>query len=69
MTEQGTFISNKYKNSLDKFAMIVEKAEEVEKLKKSNKEYIKYIHCNGCFRKCALSNANCGRGKNLKDKF
>lgn len=67
MTEEGTFISNKYKN--DKFSMVVEKEEEVEKIKKLNKDYLKKIHCNGCFRKCALSNANCGRGKNLAKKF
>ena len=49
--------------------MVVEKEEEVEKIKKLNKDYLKKIHCNGCFRKCALSNANCGRGKNLAKKF
>ena len=65
--EQGTFFSNKYANN--KYEMIVENKNDVEKLKKEKENYLMYIHCNGCFKKCSLSNPNCGRGKNLKGKF
>lgn len=65
--EQGTFISNKYKN--DKYSMIVETKEDVKKLKYEKENYLMFVHCNGCFKKCSLSNANCGRGKNLNEKF
>ncbi len=69
MDLQGTFISNKYKELNNKFSLIIETAEDVEKIKKENTNYLKYIHCNGCFRKCPLSNAYCGKGKNTKIKF
>lgn len=70
MDLQGTFISNKYKElNDDKFSLIVENAEEVKKLKNEKTNYLMYLHCNGCFRKCPLSNAYCGKGKNTKIKF
>ncbi len=69
MIQEGTYISNKYRDEFDKFSKIVEKEYEVKKIKKQKEDYLKYIHCNGCIRKCSLSNANCGRGKNLIDKF
>ncbi len=66
---EGTFISNKYKDLEDKYSFIVENKEEVDKLKKEKTNFLMYIHCNGCYRKCVLSNAYCGRGKNTKIKF
>ena len=69
MEEQGTFISSKYKKLNDKFSLIVETEEEFNKLKLKKNNYFMYIHCNGCFRKCPLSNAYCRRGKNTKIKF
>lgn len=69
MEEQGTFISNKYKDLNNKFSLIVETEEEFNKLKLEKSNYFMYIHCSGCFRKCPLSNAYCGRGKNTKIKF
>lgn len=67
--EEVHYISNKYKNSNDIYSKIVETKEKVEELKKDKENYLSYIHCNGCFRKCSLSNANCGRGENLKKQF
>ena len=66
---EGTLISNKYKSEYDIYDKIIETKEEVEKIKKEKSNYYVYIHCNGCFKKCYLSNANCGRGKNLVEKF
>ena len=66
---EGTLISNKYKSEYDIYDKIKKKKEEVEKIKKEKSNYYVYIHCNGCFKKCSLSNANCGRGKNLVEKF
>ena len=68
--EEGHLISNKYRqNNIDIYSKIVETKEEIETIKSSNKNFLSYIHCNGCFRKCHLSNAYCGRGKNLKNQF
>ena len=68
--EEVHYISSKYKdNNSDIYSKIVETKEEIENLKKNRKNYLSYIHCNGCFRKCPLSNSNCGRGQNLKIKF
>ncbi len=69
MELEGTFISKKYSDLNDKFSLIVETKEEIEKIKKEKTNYLMYIHCNGCFRKCSLSNAYCGKGKNTKIKF
>ncbi len=68
--EEGTFISNKYKETnIDIYSKIIETKEEVERIKNSKENFLSYLHCNGCFRKCPLSNSNCGRGQNLKNQF
>lgn len=68
--EEGNRISNKYRETnTDIYSKIVETKEEVERIKSSKNSFLSYIHCNGCFKKCPLSNSNCGRGQNLKDQF
>lgn len=70
MDEQGTLITNKNRNNNDIYSRIIESKEEVEKLKIVKKEnYLSYIHCNGCFKKCALSSPDCGRGMYTREKI
>lgn len=69
MEEYGTIISNKYRKDNDIYSKIVETEEEVKKIKESKSNYLSYIHCNGCFRKCFLSTPSCGRGKNLSEQI
>ena len=68
--EEGNLISNKYRETnTDIYSKIIETKDEVEKIKNSKQNFLSYIHCNGCFRKCSLSNSNCGRGQNIKNQF
>lgn len=66
---EGQPISGKYNNKEEIFDKVVETKLEIEKIKKEKSNYLAYIHCNNCFKKCALSNPYCGRGKNLQNKF
>lgn len=66
---EGILISNKYKDEYNIYDKIIETKEEVEKIKRYKINYLAYIHCNNCFRKCPLSNPNCGRGKKLSERI
>lgn len=68
---EGQTISGKYNSNSEEdiFEKIVETKEYIENIKKQQSNYLMYIHCNNCYRKCPLSNPYCARGKNLKEKI
>lgn len=68
---KGTIINKEKFNNTDIFYdRVIETKENIEKLKqKYLNDYVKHIHCNGCYKKCVITNSCCGRGNSAYKYF